>query len=54
MLGGLLLKGLVLLLFTPVYEASSLGLTVHVLPQDSEEGKTVGNIKSFHFVFTQI
>nr|XP_046250163.1 uncharacterized protein LOC124061887 [Scatophagus argus] len=36
-----LLQGLALSLFGPAYEASSLGLTVHVVPLESDAGRTV-------------
>lgn len=40
---SILLQGLTLLvLLGPACEASSLGLTVHVLPLDSDGGNTVG------------
>lgn len=37
----ILLQGLTLFLLGPACEASSLGLTVHVVPLDSTGGKTV-------------
>ncbi|XP_028257571.1 mucin-3A-like [Parambassis ranga] len=36
-----LLQGLTLLLLSPTCRASSLGMTVHVVPQDSSRGETV-------------
>ncbi|XP_014851344.1 PREDICTED: uncharacterized protein LOC106923027 [Poecilia mexicana] len=38
---GVLLQWLILFLLSPVYEASSLGLTVHVVPLEENGGKTV-------------
>ncbi|XP_038128257.1 uncharacterized protein LOC119774684 isoform X2 [Cyprinodon tularosa] len=38
---GVVLQWLILLLFSPACEASSLGLTVHVVPLDSNGGKMV-------------
>ncbi|KAI3376916.1 hypothetical protein L3Q82_000165 [Scortum barcoo] len=38
---SILLQGLALLLLGPACEASSLGLTVHVVPLDSDGGRTV-------------
>ena len=39
-----LLQGLTLLLLGPACEASSLGMTIHVVPLDSDGGKTVGDV----------
>lgn len=41
---GVLLQWLILLLSSPAYKASSLGLTVHVVPLEVNGGKTVGKI----------
>lgn len=41
---GVLLQWLILFLLTPAYKASSLGLTVHVVPLEENGGKTVGKI----------
>lgn len=41
---SLLVQGLALLLLGPACEASSLGLTVHVVPLDSNGGTMVGHI----------
>ncbi|PWA29162.1 hypothetical protein CCH79_00006253 [Gambusia affinis] len=38
---GVLLQWLILFLLTPAYKASSLGLTVHVVPLEENGGKTV-------------
>lgn len=46
-----LLQGLTLLMLGPTYEASSLGLTVHVVPLDSDGGNTVSNVNSFSLVY---
>ena len=43
---SILLQGLTLVLLGPACEASSLGLTVHVVPLDSNGGNTVGNMLS--------
>lgn len=45
-----LLQGLTLLLLSKSYEATSLGLTVHVVPLKSDGGNTVGNAFSL-FLF---
>lgn len=45
---SLLVQGLALLLLGPACEASSLGLTVHVVPLDSNGGTMVGNV-SLHY-----
>lgn len=44
----ILLLGLTLFRSGPICEASSLGMTVHVVPQSSDGGKTVG-IVFFYF-----
>lgn len=41
---SILLQGLTLVLLGPACEASSLGLTVHIVPLDSDGGRTVGNV----------
>lgn len=43
---SILLQGLTLVLLGPACEASSLGLTVHIVPLDSDGGRTVGNVFS--------
>lgn len=43
---SILLQGLILFLLGPACDASSLGLTVHAVPLDSDDGRTVGNVFS--------
>lgn len=40
----LLLQGLTLSLLGPACKAASLGLTVAVVPEESDGGRTVGNL----------
>lgn len=42
----ILLQSLTLFLLGPASEAASLGLTVHVVPLQSDGGKTVGNFST--------
>ena len=44
---GILLLSLTLVLLGPACQASSLGLTVHVVPLDIDGGNTVGNVFLF-------
>lgn len=51
---AIVVQRLVLLWIGPACEASSLGLTVHVVPLQSDGGQSVGNICSiplFFYVF---